>query len=97
MAYSKKKKKYHIETPAERAWIEEKLNAYKKWYKPYKGEIVYTYAGATQLFARYAKYNTNDELNADAQILVDEMNALDKSKKWKIVSTKIIGQTIDEI
>lgn len=97
MAYTKKKKKYHIETPEERAWIEEKANAYKKWYKPYKGEIVYTYEGASQLFVRYAKYSTNDELNVDAQRLVDEMNALDKSKKWRIVSAKLIGQTIDEM
>ncbi len=37
MAWAQKKHKVHIETPAERAWVEEKLNASKKWHKPYKG------------------------------------------------------------
>lgn len=45
-AYTKKKKTY-IETPAERAWIEEKLNASRRWVKPYKGEIVYECIGCS--------------------------------------------------
>lgn len=35
MAYNKQKK-FHYETPAERAWIEEKLNVYKKWNKAFE-------------------------------------------------------------
>lgn len=95
MAYAKKKKKFHIETPQERVWIEEKLNAYKKWNKPYKGEIVYKREGSSQEYIRRSTYTTYDELNADAKKLIEDMEAID-DRKWILVSTKIIGQSIDD-
>lgn len=96
MAYTKTKKKFHIETPAERAWIEEKLNVYKKWNKAYKGEIIYKNNKSPQLFVWRAKYNTYDELNADAQSIIERMTKLDSSRTWIIVSAKIIGQSVDD-
>lgn len=96
MAYTKKQKKFHYETPAERAWIEEKLNVYKKWNKAYKGEIVYKNDRSPQEFVWRAKYNTYDELNADAQSIIERMTKLDSTTKWSIVSAKIIGQSIDD-
>ena len=95
MAYQKKKK-FHVETPEERAWIEEKLNVYKKWNKPYKGAIVYKREGSSQEVVRTAKYSTYDELNADAASSVEAMTKLDNGKKWILVSAKIVGQSIDD-
>ena len=95
MTYQKEKK-FHIETPEERAWIEEKLNVYKKWNKPYKGEIVYKREGSSQEVVRTAKYCTYDELNADAKSIVETMTKLDNEKKWILVSAKIVGQSIDD-
>ena len=92
--YTKKKK--HIETPAERAWIEEKLNVYKKWNKPYKGEIVYKREGSSQEVVKTARYSTYDELNDDAASIVETMTKLDNGKKWILVSAKIVGQSIDD-
>ena len=94
-AYTKKKKT-HIETPAERAWIEEKLNASRRWVKPYKGEIVYECIGCSQQFVRRARYSTYEELEADAKSIVESMKKLDRSREWKIVSAKIVGQTVDD-
>ena len=95
MAYQKKKK-FHIETPEERAWIEDKLNVYKKWNKPYKGEIVYKREGSSQEVVSTAKYSTYDELNADAANIIDELTKLNNGKKWILVSAKIVGQSIDD-
>ena len=95
MTYQKKKK-FHVETPEERAWIEEKLNVYKKWNKPYKGEIVYKREGSNQEVVRTARYSTYDELNADAKSIVETMTKLDNGNKWILVSAKIVGQSIDD-
>ena len=95
MAYQKKKK-FHVETPEERAWIEEKLNVYKKWNKPYKGEIVYKREGSNQEVVSTAMYSTYDELNADAKSIIEAMTKLDNGKKWILVSAKIVGQSIDD-
>ena len=95
MTYQKKKK-FHAETLEERAWIEEKLNVYKKWNKPYKGEIVCKREGSSQEVVRTAKYFTYNELNADAASIVETMTKLDNGKKWILVSAKIVGQSIDD-
>ena len=95
MAYQKKKK-FHVETPEERAWIEEKLNVYKKWNKPYKGEIVYKREGSNQEVVSTAMYSTYDELNANAKSIIEAMTKLDNGKKWILVSAKIVGQSIDD-
>ena len=95
MTYQKKKK-FHVETPEERAWIEEKLNVYKKWNMPYKGEIVYKREGSNQEVVSTAMYSTYDELNADAKSIIEAMTKLDNGKKWILVSAKIVGQSIDD-
>ena len=95
MAYQKKKK-FQVETTEERAWIEEKLNVYKKWNKPYKGEIVYKREGSNQGVVSTAMYSTYDELNADAKSIIEAMTKLDNGKKWILVSAKIVGQSIDD-
>ena len=95
MAYQKKKK-FHVETPEERAWIEKKLNVYKKWNKPYKGQIVYKREGSNQEVVSTAMYSTYDELNADAKSIIEAMTKLDNGKKWILVSAKIVGQSIDD-
>ena len=95
MAYQKKKK-FHVETPEERVWIEEKLNVYKKWNKHYKGEIVYKREGSSQEVVSTAKYFTYDELKADAASIIEALTKLNNGKKWILVSAKIVGQSIDD-
>ena len=96
MTYTKKKKKFHTETPEERAWIDSKLNAYKKWNKAYKGEVIYKREGCSQMFVRRSKYNSREELEADAKAIVDEMSALDAKHRWSLVSAKLVGQSADD-
>ena len=95
MAYTKKKKKFHVETPEEKAQVEEKLNASKKWNKPYKGEIVYEREGTAQLYVRRSRYFTKDELAEDAKKIIGEMSAID-THKWKLISASLVGQAIDD-
>ena len=94
MAYQKKKK--YIQTPEDKAFVQEKLNAYKKWHKPYKGEIVLKLEGCEQDFVFKCAYATNDELEADAHAKVDSLNAISNGKKWTIASAKLVGQSIDD-
>ena len=91
MAFQKKKKPRPL-TKAEQAWIEEKLNASKKWHKPLKGKFVYKRDGSTQEVVCTARYNTEEELRADAESAVARMNELDKGKHWTLLSCEIVGR-----
>ena len=96
MAYKDTKKKKYALTFEDKAYLQEKLNAHKKWDKPYKGEIVLAFDGCPQEFVFKARYSTNEELASDAKARAESLSALDKSKKWKVVSAKLIGQAIDD-
>ena len=91
MAFQKKKKPRPL-TKAEQAWIEEKLNASKKWHKPLKGRFVYKRDGSTQEVVCTARYNTEEELKADAESAVARMNELDKNHHWTLLSCEIVGR-----
>ncbi len=43
-----------------------------------------------QQLVRIARYNTREELEADAQAFADEMCRID-TKKWSIASAKLVG------
>ena len=92
MAFQKKKKKPRPLTKAEQAWIDEKLNVYKKWYKPLKGQFIYKRDGCTQEVVFNARYNTEEELKLDAESTVARMNALDKNHSWILLRYEIIGK-----
>lgn len=90
------KKKKHIETPAERAWIDKMLNASKRWNKPLKGKFVLKRDGSAQEVVFTAKYNTEEELKTDAESIVAKMNELDKDKHWTLLSCEVVGKDMQE-
>ena len=91
MAFQKKKKPRPL-TKAEQAWVDEKLNVYKKWYKPLKGQFVYKRDGCTQEVVFNARYNTEEELKLDAESTVAKMNELDKGNHWTLLRCEIVGR-----
>lgn len=95
MAYNTAKKK-KIWTKQDQEWVDKMVNASKKWYKPYKGEIVFVQEGCPQEFVIRAKYNSEDELSEDAEQTIACMNSIDKSKKWKLVSAVLVGKAADD-
>lgn len=92
MAFQKKKKPKKIWTKQEQDWINEKLNASKRWHKPLKGKFVYKRDGSTQEVVCTARYNTEEELKADAESAVARMNELDKNHHWTLLSCEIVGR-----
>ena len=95
MAYNTTKKK-KIWTKQDQEWVDKMVNASKKWYKPYKGEIVFVQEGCPQEFVIRTKYNSEDELCKDAEETIAHMNSIDKSKKWKLVSAVLVGKAADD-
>jgi len=96
MAYVQKKKP-PILSKEEQSYIQEKLNSYKKFFKPLKGEIVYKREDISQECVLTARYYTEEDLQKDAKDIVDKMNAIDIGKKWILISAKVIGkETIDD-
>lgn len=94
MAWNKKKQRPL--TKAEQDYIDAKLNVYKKFYKPLKGEIVYKKKKLSQECLRRSSYNNEEELKLDAKDTVDRMNAIDPNKDWVLVSAKIIGAQVED-
>ncbi len=95
MAFQKKKPK-KIWTKQEQDWINEKLNASKRWHKPLKGQFIFKRDGSTQEVVFTARYNTSEELKTCAETVVEEMNSLDKSGHWTLVKYEIVGQDKQE-
>lgn len=54
------------------------------------------FEGCDQEFVFKARYSTNEELLADTKAKVESLSVLDKTKKWRVVSAKLVGQAIDE-
>ena len=90
MAYQKKTKRNL--TFLEKAWIEEKLNAHKKWVKPLKGQFVFKREGYDQECVIKASYSTEKDIIEDARRTVEHMNKLDQTAKWVLVSTSVLDK-----
>lgn len=89
----KPKKKPKPLSREEQVYVQEKLNAYKKFFKPLKGEIIYKVEGSSQEVVATARYYTEDDIKKDAEEIVARMNELSKGeKKWVLVSAKSIGR-----
>lgn len=96
MAFQKKKKPRPL-TKEEQAFVEEKLNAYKKFFKPLKGEFIYKRDGSSQEVVATARYYTEEDIKKDAEATVARMNELDKGKHWSLVSWRTVSKsTIEE-
>ena len=92
MAWKPKKKPKPL-SKEEQAFVQEKLNAYKKFFKPLKGEIIYKVEGSSQEVVATARYYTEYDVKKDAEDIVACMNALSKgSKRWVLVNAKVIGK-----
>lgn len=97
MAFVKKKKQRPL-TLAEQAWIDEKLNAYKKVYKQFKGEIVFKVENLSQDVLFTSRYNTEKELIEDAKGIVAKLNEMSNGKlNWVLVSAKLIDNKNKDI
>lgn len=96
MAFQKKKKP-PILSKEEQAYVQEKLNAYKKFFKPLKGEFIYKRDGCSQEVVAIARYYTEEDIKKDAEDTVERMNELDKEKHWSLVSWRVVSKsTIEE-
>ena len=95
MAFQKKKKP-PILSKEERAYIQEKLNIYKKFFKPLKGEFIYKRDGSSQEVVSIARYYTEDDIKKDAEDTIARMNELDKGKHWSLLSWRIISKSTND-
>lgn len=96
MAFQKKKKP-PVLSKEEQAYVQEKLNAYKKFFKPLKGEFIYKRDGSSQEVVATARYYTEEDIKKDAEDTVERMNKLDKEKHWSLVSWRVVSKsTIEE-
>ena len=96
MAFQKKKKP-PVLSKEEQAYVQEKLNAYKKFYKPLKGEFIYKRNGSSQEVVATARYYTKEDIKKDAEATVARMNEHDKGKHWSLVSWRTVSKsTVEE-
>lgn len=95
MAFQKKKKP-PVLSKEEQAYVQEKLNAYKKFYKPLKGEFIYKRVGSSQEVVATARYYTEEDIKKDAEDTVAKMNKLDKEKHWTLLSWRVVSKSTME-
>ena len=96
MAFQKRKKP-PVLSKEEQAYVQEKLNAYKKFFKPLKGEFIYKRDDCPQEVVATARYYTEDDIKKDAEETVARMNKLDKGKHWSLLSWRVVSKsTIEE-
>jgi hypothetical protein len=76
--------------------VQEKLNAYKKFFKPLKGEFIYKRDGSSQEIVATARYYTEEDIKKDAEDTVARMNKLDKEKHWSLVSWRVVSKSTFE-
>lgn len=92
-----KKKKPPVLSKEEQAYVQEKLNAYKKFFKSLKGEFIYKQDGCSQEVVATARYYTEEDIRKDAEDTIANMNKLDKEKHWSLVSWRVVSKsTIEE-
>jgi len=92
MAFQKKKKP-PVLSKEEQAYVQEKLNVYKKFFKPLKGEFVYKRDDCSQEVVATARYYTEEDIKKDAEDTVARMNELDKGKHWSLLSWRVISKS----
>lgn len=97
MAFKSKRKKPPVLSKEEQAYVQEKLNAYKKFFKPLKGEFIYKVEGSKQEVVATARYCTEDDIRKDAEETVARMNELsskkDVGKHWILVSWRVVSKS----
>ena len=93
-----KRKKPPVLSKEEQAYVQEKLNDYKKFFKPFKGEFIYKRDDCSQEVVATARYYTEENIKKDAEDMVERMNKLDKDKHWSLVSWRVVSKsTIEEV
>lgn len=92
MAFQKKSKKAPVLSKEEQAYVQEKLNAYKKFFKPLKGEFIYKRDDCNQEVVATARYYTEEEIKKDAEDTVARMNTLDPEKHWSLISWRVVSK-----
>lgn len=95
MAFQKRKKP-PVLSKEEQAYVQEKLNAYKKFYKPLKGEFIYKRDGSSQEVVSIARYYTEDDIKKDAEDTIARMNELDKGKHWSLLSWRVVSKSASD-
>lgn len=97
MAFKAKRKKPPVLSKEDRAYVQEKLNVYKKFFKPLKGEFIYKVEGSKQEVVATARYYTEADIKKDAEETVARMNGLSRKKDdgrhWILVSWRVIGKS----
>ena len=93
MAYYQKKKKPRPLTKEEQAYVDEKLNVYKKFFKPLKGEFIYKRDDCSQDVVFTARYDTEDDIKRAGEEMVAKMNELDPEKHWSLVSWRVLSKS----
>ena len=92
MAFQRKKKP-PVLSKEEQAYVQEKLNVYKKFFKPLKGEFIYKRDGSSQEVVATARYHTEEDLKKDAEDTVTRMNQLDKENHWSLLSWRVVSKS----
>lgn len=95
MAFQKRKKP-PVLSKEEQAYVQERLNAYKKFFKPLKGEFIYKRDDCPQEVVATARYYTEDDIKKDAEETVARMNELDKGKHWSLLSWRVVSKSAIE-
>ena len=95
MAFQKKKKP-PVLSKEEQAYVQEKLNAYKKFFKPLKGEFIYKRDDCPQEVVATARYYTEEDIKKDAEDTVARMNGLDKGKHWSLLGWRVISKSTSD-
>lgn len=91
----KPKKKPKVLSREEQANIKEKLNIYKKFFKPLKGEIIFKRKESSQEWVQTARYFSEDDMKKDAIEIVNILNSIRSKKTWEIVSERIVGKEVE--
>lgn len=87
----KKKKKPPVLSKADQEEIKTRLNASKRFFKPLRGEIIYKRDGAEQDVVATARYYTEDDIEKDAETIVEKLNSLNNGKHWSVISWRVLG------
>ena len=87
-----KPKKPVVLSPEERAYVQKKLEDYKKFFKPIKGEFIYKIEDYPQEVVATARYYTEEDIKKDAENTIARMNANDKEHRWTLVSWRVVNK-----
>ena len=94
----KPKKKHKPLSYNEQQFVKKLIeDAKKKSFKPIKGEVACVSNVSGQQYVQTARYFTEDDLQKDAEDIVNKLNGVGNGKKkWKLVSAKVLGKDVSQ-